>query len=88
MKMPWTDKTGLAKAAVFFATVLGVSLGLCGVNFLTVVGGAARSGSAGLISFLLVAAYVELAAMAFGALGLVIVLVVWAWQGIFGREDG
>ncbi len=30
VKMPWEDKTGLAKAAAFFASTLGVALGLCG----------------------------------------------------------
>ncbi len=37
MKMLWTGRAGLAKAAAFFATVLVVSIGLCGVNFAAVV---------------------------------------------------
>jgi len=33
MKLPWTQQTGLAKAAAILATGLIVSLGLCGLNF-------------------------------------------------------
>jgi hypothetical protein len=33
MKMPWQDKTGLARASAVLATVLLISLGLCGANF-------------------------------------------------------
>jgi hypothetical protein len=37
MKMPWQDRTGLAKVTAFLATVLIVSLGLCGTNFFAVI---------------------------------------------------
>ena len=32
MKLPWQDKTGLAKTATILAVVLMISLGLCGAN--------------------------------------------------------
>lgn len=32
MRMPWHNRTGLAKAAAIFATILLVALGLCGLN--------------------------------------------------------
>jgi hypothetical protein len=33
MRTPWYNKTGLAKLATVFATLLILSLGLCGANF-------------------------------------------------------
>jgi len=80
--MAWTGKSGLAKAAAVLATILGISLGLCGLNFIAVLHVQGDS------SFLLLTAYMELAGILLGAFGLLIVLVIWAWQGIIGREDG
>ncbi|WP_263375680.1 hypothetical protein [Granulicella aggregans] len=37
MKTPWTDKTGLAKLVAILATILLISLGLCGANFFAVL---------------------------------------------------
>lgn len=37
MKLPWHNKTGYAKAITILATILVLSIGLCGANFLAVV---------------------------------------------------
>ena len=37
MKMPWADRTGLAKATAFLTTCLIVSTGLCGINFVAFI---------------------------------------------------
>ena len=37
MKMPWADRTGLAKATAFLTTCLVISIGLCGTNFVAVI---------------------------------------------------
>jgi hypothetical protein len=37
MKMPWENKSGLAKLAAFIAVALGIFLGLCGANTLAFV---------------------------------------------------
>jgi hypothetical protein len=44
-KMPWHDKQGRAKAIAVFATILLVSLGLCGVNIVAVMTMGDRMGS-------------------------------------------
>jgi len=33
VRLPWQDKTGLAKAAAILSTVLTIAAGLCGVNW-------------------------------------------------------
>jgi hypothetical protein len=79
MKMPWANKTGLAKAATLFATLLLVSLGLCGVNFAAVIafvgvaGGPPPPGTPTWPTTLLTTTgAVELIGVALGACGLVI----------------
>lgn len=67
MKMPWTGKSGMARAAAVLATVLGVSLGLCGANIAI-----ATHASNPAIPYLLGTAYVETAGIFVGAVGLVI----------------
>ena len=37
MRTPWANKTGLSKLAAILSTVLLVSIGLCGINFVAVV---------------------------------------------------
>ena len=66
---PWTNKTGLAKAATILATVLGVSLGLCGLNIVASTGNAPDP--LGLLLF--IAAFPEGAGIFVGAIGLVLV---------------
>lgn len=37
MKLPWHNKTGYAKAIAILATILTISIGLCGANWLAVI---------------------------------------------------
>jgi hypothetical protein len=87
MKAPWANKTGAAKLAVWSATVLGVSLGLCGANFAAVMGisepgasGAWASIATGLSIPLMVTAYLELGGMLVGAVGLLGALLWGLWE--------
>jgi len=71
MRTPWATKTGLAKTATIFATVLLVSLGLCGLNdvaMLNYVPGRHRWNQ-----FLLIAAWTELAAIAVSVMSLLVI---------------
>lgn len=76
MKMPWGDRTGLAKAAAVLASVLTVSLGLCGVNFWAVMQFASPFSNrrvqwpGKLLSF---TAWIELIAIAVSIMGLLTV---------------
>jgi hypothetical protein len=72
------EKTKLSKLATGFAVGFLVSLGLCGANFLAIVGGGGRSFSV----LLLVTAYAELAGMVVCAIGLLIVGLVAAWKAL------
>jgi hypothetical protein len=90
MKMPWEDKTGLGKAAAFFATLLLVSIGLCGANFVGVL--VLSSTTSGLgpgrswwripMTGLTFAAYIELLGIFVGAVGMVIVAIAFAIRAI------
>jgi hypothetical protein len=78
--MPWHDRTGLAKAAALLASIFGVAIGLCGANFLAVIALVPIGGSSGPTGFrawvsgtLGITAWLELAAMALSALGLVVI---------------
>jgi hypothetical protein len=37
MKFPWQNRTGYPKAIAILATILTISLGLCGANFFAVI---------------------------------------------------
>src|ERR1700761_579809 len=37
MKLPWQNRTGYSKAIAILATILTISLGLCGANFFAVI---------------------------------------------------
>jgi len=86
MKMPWSNKTGLAKAAVFFACVLGVSFGLCGANLVGYMALSRKMGGlkGGIDLMLVSAGYLELAGMVFGLLGLVITGLIGMAMAIYG----
>jgi hypothetical protein len=80
MKMPWVDKTGLAKATALLATIFGIGIGLCGANFVAVIMFVPMGGPAGPTGFrdfvsgtLAITAYLELAAIVLSALGLVVI---------------
>jgi hypothetical protein len=74
MWIPWRNKTGLTKAAAVLATILSIATISCGLNFALAV---TTINSDHGINVLLVTAYIELAAMAGSAIGLLVVLVVW-----------
>ncbi len=90
MKMPWSDKTGLAKATAIFATLLLVSIGLCGANYVSVIVFSTISAGSvpgeGLKAFALdgltFAGVAELLGMIVGALGLFITAVIMAVRAI------
>jgi hypothetical protein len=91
MKMPWEDRTGLAKAAAVLATGFGISLGLCGLNL---AGYAAFSHGGD--SVFLIPGYLELAGMIVCAAGLLFVLLLFLLKLLFkplrrpgqpGKED-
>ncbi len=84
MKAPWVGRTGAAKIAAWSATVLGVSLGLCGANVVGSCGIAQFPDKNALVgvtsSILLWTAYLEVFGMLVGAMGLVVAVVVWVWE--------
>jgi hypothetical protein len=87
MKLPWTNKTGLARATAVLATTLLVSLGLCGANYAAAW---KMNSVSGALPFLLTAAYIETAGIIASALGLLIVglfAIVKALRNHFQRED-
>ena len=86
MKTHWDAKTGLAKAALIFATLTLISLGLCGVNFVAFTDAYRHSGAGGsgmeLVKFLIATAYVETGGIVIGVVGIMVVLTVYAVQEI------
>jgi Ni,Fe-hydrogenase I cytochrome b subunit len=70
--MPWENKTGLAKAAVFFAVLALVSAGLCGLNIGAVFALERFSWPSGV---LIMTAYVETIGIGVGLIGLVVVML-------------
>lgn len=74
MRAPWTNKTGLAKAATILACVFGISMGLCGANFI-LTEPAVNHGN--LERALVAIGTVELAVMVLSLAGLMIVAVIW-----------
>ena len=87
---PWSNKTGVAKAVAIFATMLGIAVGLCGINFVSVLffvplGGPGPTGTptlhdrliSALAGILLVASWIELAVIAISVAAL-IGLSVWS----------
>ena len=73
MKLPWTNQTGLAKAAAILATILLVSTGLCGANLIAVL--TVRNHNS-LAFGLGITAEVELFGIAVSILGLSVVGVI------------
>ena len=83
MKMPWKDKTGLAKATALLATVFCVAIGLCGANFVGIIMFVPIGGSSGPTGFrawvsntLGVTAYLEVAAMVLSGAGLIVIALL------------
>jgi hypothetical protein len=87
MKAPWANKTGAAKIAVWSATVLGVSLGLCGANyavFAHLVGfdnASSRGGFTQALGFLvIVTGLLESIGIVVGAVGVICALLFGLWD--------
>ena len=77
MKMPWSDKTGLARAAIILVTILVVSAALCGISYCLVT----PSWDPTPIDFiLLLTSVLELAVVACSLAGLLVVLVAWLYR--------
>jgi len=84
MKAPWAGRTGAAKIAVWSATVLGVSLGLCRANFaamhkgLVVFDGPQPVGWRGTLGSIVIwTGLLEGLGILVGAMGLLVAFVVW-----------
>jgi len=89
MRLPWTNKTGMAKATAILATMLIVSFGLCGANFVSVVvfvpfggGAGASSWRNSLGSVFSVMGVLELVGIAVGIIGLVIIGLTYAIRSL------
>jgi hypothetical protein len=76
MNWPWSGRSGLAKATAVLASILLVSTGLCGANF---VGWQVTQRAVPVWIYL---GILELMGMALGAIGLFVVLVLWIWRAI------
>jgi hypothetical protein len=82
MKMPWQDRTGLAKGAVVCAVGLVVSTGLCGLN------AALSSQVNGSSRFLIFTAFIESISMAVFAGALIIVGCMAIFKYVVGLFSG
>jgi hypothetical protein len=71
MKMPWQNLTGLAKLAAIFATILGIAVGLCGLNIVAVSLGRDYPGT-----LLTITAFFEMVAIVVSSLGLVVIGII------------
>jgi hypothetical protein len=84
MRLPWSNRTGLAKAVAILSTVLIVSLGLCGVNFVATVGlvgvDAPRRSAWSPVQLMIDIGFVELAAIACSFVGLLVVGILFLFR--------
>ncbi len=80
MKLFGRDFQGFAKALVVLATILLVSFGLCGLNWII----SSHGGDAAL-TISIVTGLIELAAMALSSLGIVFVSLAWAGTALYSR---
>jgi hypothetical protein len=91
MKLPWHDRTGYPKSIAIFATILTVSLGLCGANLALFSRHGYISGpndptrSAGLSMFLMATGFFETIGIAVGLGGLVIGTLALAGVSLYKR---
>jgi uncharacterized membrane protein YidH (DUF202 family) len=75
-------RSGLAKATAILATGFGISFGLCGLNAIVI--DSVQSNGWG---FLIVTAYLELAAMIICAVGLLIIAVIAIFRALRRRKS-
>ncbi len=80
MKMPWTKRIGLAKAATILTTCLIVSTGLCGLNYAVVRSVSGISSWAN--AFLISAALAEALLIVLCIVGLFIVIIAAIVQSV------
>lgn len=91
--MPSRSGFPFAKTVTVLASIFGIALGMCGLNYLLLFGlGAARGGSAKLAQFVGpvagVLGFIELAAMLITAPLLVITVIAWIISGAFASRGG
>lgn len=72
---PKKGRSGLAKATAVFASIFGISLGLCGMNFMVLTQAENKMGEV-----LIVTAYIEVIGMLVGLAGLFFIGVTFAVQ--------
>ncbi len=75
MNAPWAGKTGLAKAIAIAAVTLGISTGLCGLNFVAVLASSAHADN-WFQRFLFGAAYLELLVMIVSLVAVVVLAII------------
>lgn len=78
----WLSSGGPQKLATFSAIVLGIALGLCGLNFLGIT---AMGRAGGPVVVLAATAWIELAAIILSILGLVVSLSLIVLASAMGR---
>jgi hypothetical protein len=72
---------------VFLAAVFSIATGLCGVQFVVVIPAGRSLGPVGVV--IIAAGYAELAVMLASAVGIVLVLILWAISALAGgASDG
>jgi hypothetical protein len=86
MKMPWHGKTGLARPTAILATLLLVSSGLCGANYVAVIGSQSRQTPGWLGGLLIATGIAELLGIAVGLVGLVCVAVIAIFRAVFNGK--
>jgi hypothetical protein len=70
----WLERVNFSRIVMVLAVTFGIALGLCGLNFVAV---SSLNGRGGPGTLLIATAWLELAAMIFSAVGLVLCLVGW-----------
>jgi hypothetical protein len=79
MWTPWRDRTGFPKAVAILATILIVSLGMCGLNYAVWIGASRSDGIMNRVGpVLMPLAFLEAGAIALSAASLVVALLAWA----------
>ncbi|MDP9050981.1 MAG: hypothetical protein M3O31_09730 [Acidobacteriota bacterium] len=81
MYKPWENKSGLAKALAILATVLGISLGLCGANYAVMI--VTHSAIDG---FLVTTGMVELIGILGSIIGLIVVAIIAIVRSLFFKD--
>jgi hypothetical protein len=80
MKMPWQDRTGLARATAIFATVFGIALGLCGLNAAAFFSIHSAAGNP-----LVLTAFIELFVMLASGVGLLVIALIAIYRTLSQR---